>query len=139
MWRTIDMSNNTGHDFPDDTLETMCRHAIDRSRGNLVDINVEYLGTKELLKHITDNSSSGISGLPQYVRVIGRSCPLLKSFRLKRMWYDIFDHYKWHDENATAIAETMPGLSHLQLWGNELTNVRWPKEDSGFLSSSRMA
>lgn len=187
-WRTIDMSNNTGHDFPEDTLEKMCRHAIDRSRGNLVGINVEYLGTKEFLKHITDSSSSGITGLrlaycgrdgsrglifkealklprledleiiihfpyitlsAQSVQVIGRSCPLLKSFRLKRMWYDIFDQssfkwrdeyataitetirwhevfdqlsYKWRDENATAIAETMPGLSHLQLWGNELTN-----------------
>lgn len=61
MWHTIDMSNNTGHDFPEDTLEKMCRHAIDRSRGN-----VEYLGTKELLKHITDSSSSGIDHRPPF-------------------------------------------------------------------------
>ncbi|KAJ7969049.1 F-box protein [Quillaja saponaria] len=57
MWRTIDMRNlGDLHDMPYN-LEKMCRHAIDRSCGQLVDINVEYFGTDELLEYITNSSS----------------------------------------------------------------------------------
>jgi hypothetical protein len=35
-------------------LEEMCRHAVDRSCGQLVDINVGNFGTDELLRHIAD-------------------------------------------------------------------------------------
>ncbi|KAK4254601.1 hypothetical protein QN277_009959 [Acacia crassicarpa] len=57
MWRVIDMQNlGDLHDMPYD-LEIMCRHAVDRSRGQLVDINVEYFGTDDLLKYITDSTS----------------------------------------------------------------------------------
>lgn len=57
MWRTIDMRNvGDLHDM-DYNLETMCRHAIDRSCGQLVDINIEYFGTDELLKYLTDRYS----------------------------------------------------------------------------------
>ena len=53
-WRSIDMRNagdldDTGHD-----LEAMCRHAVDRSHGGCVDINVEHFGTDELLEYTTD-------------------------------------------------------------------------------------
>lgn len=34
-------------------LKKMCRHAIDRSCGDLVDVNIEYFGTDELLEYIT--------------------------------------------------------------------------------------
>ena len=57
MWRTIDMRNDgflRGYDF---SLEKMCRHAVDRSSGELEDINVEYFGTDDLLKYITNRYS----------------------------------------------------------------------------------
>ncbi|KAG2684676.1 hypothetical protein I3843_10G084100 [Carya illinoinensis] len=57
MWRKIDMRNlGDLWDMPYD-LETMCRHAVDRSCGQLVDINVEYFDTDELLHYIAESSS----------------------------------------------------------------------------------
>lgn len=32
----------------------LCRHAVDRSCGGLLDINIDYFGTDDLLKYITD-------------------------------------------------------------------------------------
>ncbi|KAI3844023.1 hypothetical protein MKW92_020906 [Papaver armeniacum] len=52
---------------------------------------------------------------------VGKSCPRLKSFRLNRRGYR-WPH-KECDEEALAIAENMPQLHHLHLFGNKLTNV----------------
>ncbi|KAM5566031.1 hypothetical protein ABKV19_019829 [Rosa sericea] len=175
IWRTVDMRNDG--DFPYD-LEIMCCHAVDRSRGELVDINIEHFGTDELLHYITDRSRgirrlrllncNGVSGeglaevalkLPlleelditlcanishEAIRVVGQSCPLLKSFKLNKEWcrfsghepyaYHFSDWYsdycseqqnapfpfKEYNGDAFAIAETMRGLHHLQLFGNKL-------------------
>ena len=51
---------------------------------------------------------------------IGRSCPRLKSLK-----FNVEGYRRPHiecDEDALAIAETMPALRHLQLFGNKLTN-----------------
>ncbi|BBH01148.1 RNI-like superfamily protein [Prunus dulcis] len=56
IWRTVDMSNGDC-DFGAYDLDKMCRHAVDRSRGNLVDINIEHNCTDDLLKYITDRRS----------------------------------------------------------------------------------
>ncbi|XP_062096289.1 F-box protein SKIP19-like [Humulus lupulus] len=56
MWRTIDMRNNGDRDFGLD-LEKMCRDVVDRSCGQLVDINIEQFGSDELVRHITSSSS----------------------------------------------------------------------------------
>ena len=53
MWRAVDMSNADNY-WNDYDLERMCRDAVDRSCGQLVDINLEYFGTDELLRHIAD-------------------------------------------------------------------------------------
>ncbi|XP_050368908.1 F-box protein SKIP19-like [Argentina anserina] len=54
VWRTVDMVNDHFfHDVHYD-LDKMCRHAVDRSLGKVEDINVEYFGTDDLLKYITD-------------------------------------------------------------------------------------
>ncbi|EXB51993.1 hypothetical protein L484_019770 [Morus notabilis] len=37
-------------------LDKMCRNAVARSRGRVVDINIEYFGNDELLKYITDRA-----------------------------------------------------------------------------------
>ncbi|XP_030512032.1 F-box protein SKIP19-like [Rhodamnia argentea] len=54
MWQSIDMRNTGDFLEMDLDLELMCRHAIDRSHGGCVDINIEYFGTDELLKYTTD-------------------------------------------------------------------------------------
>lgn len=52
MWRTIDMRNNFDiDDYKPFFFHELCEHAIKRSCGNLVDINVENFGTDELLKY----------------------------------------------------------------------------------------
>lgn len=54
------------------------------------------------------------------IESIGRSCRSLKSFKLNNQ---ICRHpYIEYDEEAIAIAENMPGLHHLQLFGNKMTN-----------------
>lgn len=67
--------------------------------------------------------------------VVGRSCPHLKSFKWNKDWCKLSDDDdEWIDDNAPvplkrdddvdafAIAGTMHGLHHLQLFGNELTD-----------------
>jgi hypothetical protein len=54
MWRAVHMRKPfTLLGFPYD-LEKMCRHAVGRSCGQLVDIHVENFGTDELLRHIAE-------------------------------------------------------------------------------------
>lgn len=54
MWRTIDMRNDGDLDGVMFDLDSMCRRAVDRSAGNLVDLNVEFFGSDCLLNFITD-------------------------------------------------------------------------------------
>jgi F-box/leucine-rich repeat protein 2/20 len=54
--------------------------------------------------------------------VLGRSCPLLKSLKFVTIGLEYFG-YEHNDEEAFVIAETMPGLRHLNIRGNMLTNV----------------
>ncbi|XP_059435880.1 putative F-box/LRR-repeat protein 23 [Corylus avellana] len=152
MWRAIDMGNN--NHWNDDELNTICRDAVDRSCGQLVDINLEYFGTDKLLRHIADGSSQlkrlrlvhcyydisdeglsevaaklplleelAISYCPfskEALKAVGRSCPLLKSLKFNNQDYGL--PRIECDEEALAIAENMPRLRHLQLFGNNLTN-----------------
>ncbi|KAK8662010.1 hypothetical protein V6N13_091598 [Hibiscus sabdariffa] len=150
MWRSIDM-RNTGEREDGCIHEKMCFHAVDRSCGHLIDINIEYFGTDELLLHIAERSghlkrlrlfscysiSDGTFGevalkLPfleeleificsiseHALEAIGRSCPLLKSlkYNLRYCKDDVYD------DEALAIAQSMPELRRLQLLGNGLTN-----------------
>ncbi|XP_004306415.1 PREDICTED: putative F-box/LRR-repeat protein 23-like [Fragaria vesca subsp. vesca] len=66
------------------------------------------------------------------VEVLGRSCPLLRSFKLNKEWRKYSDNSldeiiddegrRSKDDEALAIAGTMHGLNHLQLFQNQLTN-----------------
>lgn len=66
------------------------------------------------------------------VYVVGRSCPLLKSFKLNKEWCTIAEMEDWFDDDTPsqveddldvlAIARSMRGLHHLQLYGNKLTD-----------------
>ncbi|OIV89185.1 hypothetical protein TanjilG_25391 [Lupinus angustifolius] len=154
MWHTINMRNSYDpYEMQFDYLEKMCRHAIDRSRGNLVDITLERYCSDDLLTYITDStnhlqrmrllscndiSEEGmikaakklplleelditISNLSKdALEVIGHCCPLLKSLKFNMQ---VCGHPQFaSDDEAFAIAQTMPNLRHLQLFGNKLTN-----------------
>ncbi|KAK4488135.1 hypothetical protein RD792_003877 [Penstemon davidsonii] len=55
MWRVIDMGNIGDPDDPYD-LKIMCRHAVDRSQGQLIDIKIEHFGNDELIHYIAERS-----------------------------------------------------------------------------------
>jgi len=54
------------------------------------------------------------------LKAVGRCCPLLKSLKFNHKGYRT-PHIEC-DEEALAIAENMPGLHRLQIFGNKLTN-----------------
>ncbi|MED6169118.1 hypothetical protein PIB30_018457 [Stylosanthes scabra] len=72
-------------------LEKMCRHAIDRSCGLLEDISIEYFGSDDLLKYITDSKCK------------------LRRLRLVLCFYNI------SDEGLLEIAERLPMLEELDI------------------------
>ncbi|KAF3962851.1 hypothetical protein CMV_012691 [Castanea mollissima] len=158
MWRTIDMRSSYCRRSLGDPinmryyLEKMCIHAIDRSFGQLLDINIENFGSDELLTYIAQSSSQlrrlrlvccdSIS--EKSLREAAAKLPLLEElgitlFLLPKESLEAVGHccpllksLKWNqkwdaadkecDEEAAAIAKNMPELHHLQLIGNQLTN-----------------
>ncbi|KAF8104067.1 hypothetical protein N665_0181s0087 [Sinapis alba] len=153
MWRKIDM-RNLG-DFRDMYYEKLCRHAVDCSQGELVEINLSHFANDSLLSYIADSSSNlrslkvamcyheitseglmeAVSKLPlledlevsycsvsgESLKAVGQSCPNLKTLKKNRVGYK--RPRDECDDVALAIAETMPGLCHLQLFGDRLTDV----------------
>lgn len=89
VWRKIDMYNigETGSNL---SLDRMCRDAVDRSCGSLVDMNIEYFGNDALLKYITD------------------SCDKIKRLRLACCYYV-------SDEGLTEALAKLPLLEELDL------------------------
>ncbi|XP_026405303.1 putative F-box/LRR-repeat protein 23 [Papaver somniferum] len=55
------------------------------------------------------------------IKTVGKACPQLTSFRLNCRGFRL--PRLESDEEALAIAENMPQLRHLHLFGNKLTNV----------------
>lgn len=51
MWRVVDLRNSSGggSDF-----DLMCRRAVDRSQGQLIDLSITGFGGDELMKYIAD-------------------------------------------------------------------------------------
>ncbi|KAG2330786.1 hypothetical protein Bca52824_001966 [Brassica carinata] len=141
----------------------ICRHAVDRSQGGLVEIDIWSIGTDSLLNYIADSlltvtrtcSSSNLKSLrlgecDQFtnegltealvklplleelevsycplsgvsLKVVGQSCRNLKTLKLNRLCYRRPRYVS--EDDALAIAETMPRLSHLQLFGNMLSDI----------------
>uniref|UniRef100_A0A1J3K9A7 F-box protein SKIP19 n=1 Tax=Noccaea caerulescens TaxID=107243 RepID=A0A1J3K9A7_NOCCA len=153
MWRKIDMLDLDDYDSKD-CKASMCRRAIDRSQGGLVEIDIGYFGSDDLLDYIAD-SSSGLRSLKlvmcneltddgfaevvvklplleeleasycslseESLKAVGKSCPNLKTLKLNCAGYRVPRNES--DDEALAIAATMPRLGHLQLFGNRLTDV----------------
>lgn len=53
-WRTIDMHGHNPATFH--KMFKMCRHGVDRSSGNLVNISLGYFCNDDLLEYITNRS-----------------------------------------------------------------------------------
>ncbi|CAH1443128.1 unnamed protein product [Lactuca virosa] len=119
MWRVINMENN----FKDvnrngrSLMQEMCKHAVDRSQDQLIDITVCDFANKELLEYIADRSSQ-LRRL-ELAFCYGRFCPMLTTRKIN---YDLV----WHcgDGIATAIGENLPKLKHLELSGHIMSNNR---------------
>ncbi|XP_016173807.1 F-box protein SKIP19-like [Arachis ipaensis] len=92
IWRTINMCDIGIPNSVDYKLEKMCRHAIDRSCGQLVDISIEYFGTDDLLKYIIDSG-----------------CHKLRRLRLVQCFYEILD------KGLCEMAEKLPLLEELNI------------------------
>ncbi|CAI9100733.1 OLC1v1037895C2 [Oldenlandia corymbosa var. corymbosa] len=158
MWQKIDMSKHTGYE--DFDSEIMCKHLVDRSQGQLVDVRVGFFGTDDLLAHIAERSgqlrclllasccaitgyglTEAVKRFPlleelhlfsadvpsESIEIVGRSCPLLKSFSFGGVapFPDKKDFRVRELEcnnEALSIAKTMPRLQYLDLFGNALTN-----------------
>ncbi|WZZ56764.1 hypothetical protein YC2023_056871 [Brassica napus] len=129
MWRKIEMRSLDPwqHKYH----EKMCRHAVDRSQGGLVEIHPWNFCTNSLLSYIA-HSSGNLRGIKVSVcnlitskqgtsRSSRQSCPNLTTLKENCVGYS---HSRdKSDDVALAIAETMPGLHHLQHFGNKLTEA----------------
>ncbi|KDP34970.1 hypothetical protein JCGZ_09258 [Jatropha curcas] len=132
MWRSIDMRGFDGYcEELDYDIEKMCKYAVDRSCGGLIDINIEYFATDDLLSYIADREA--VRKFPlleelailscsseKALEVVGHCCPLLRSLKVNDR-----AHKDFHTEcnlEALIIAENFPHLHHLQILGNRLTN-----------------
>ncbi|KAK4440210.1 putative F-box/LRR-repeat protein 23 [Sesamum alatum] len=150
MWESIDMRiEGNIWEVPYD-LEKLCRYAVDRSQGQLKDINIEYFGSDELLLYISQRcpqlrrlrlvlcdciTSEGVAEAVQ-------NLPLLEELHLyytninneaieavgrccphlKSFKLNLHGSHIVRDLQALAVAKTMPELCHLQLLGNEMSN-----------------
>ncbi|KAK1351855.1 F-box protein [Heracleum sosnowskyi] len=56
------------------------------------------------------------------VQIVGRCCPHLKKLVLDQKIYGYTNNPKC-DKKALAIAKSMPGLRHLQLFGNRMATA----------------
>lgn len=152
MWRTIHMTDNDSYPYDNMDLVKICCYAVERSCGHLRDIAIVSFCTDDLLQYIASCGSQlrriqltkcrnishrqfsevankfplleeldiSVSNLcKDSLEVIGRSCPLLKSLKFSWMFRK---HIEFNDD-ASAIAKTMPKLRHLSMFGNLLTNV----------------
>ncbi|POO04161.1 F-box domain containing protein [Trema orientale] len=120
MWRAIDMRIDDGPDLNFD-LEKMCRDAVDRSCGELVDINIEHSATDELLRYITDRKFYLVCIIANLCRLIpGTTFQQIKRLRLAYC-------HEVSDEGLIHAIEKLPLLEELDLqvcsFSTELLNA----------------
>lgn len=135
-----------------ENLVKISRNAVARSSGQLEDIAIYYFATDDLLAYIADCSGhlrclllercerlsdkgfrEVVQKLPflkeldisnnnqlskESIEIVGRCCPLLKSLKYGRL----AEGSDRINDEAFAIAKTMPRLQHLKISGNELSN-----------------
>ncbi|XP_025679085.1 putative F-box/LRR-repeat protein 23 [Arachis hypogaea] len=133
------------------SVQQMCRHAIDRSCGQLEDISIEYFGADYLLKYIIDSQcqlrrlrlvqcfytifNEGLCEITQKLPLLEELeitlCKHVTSVALEVIGRGCpllkslkFNHNNCcsSKEDAFAIAQNMPNLRHLQLVNSCLDN-----------------
>ncbi|GAB2234339.1 hypothetical protein Droror1_Dr00003587 [Drosera rotundifolia] len=152
MWTCVDFENIDDYETGfSGKYEKMARSAVERSRGGVRSVSVEYFGTDDLLMYIADRSSclrclrfaccyslSGISNavkkLPLLEELELTLCSIseeeIKAVGLSCPMLKTFklnhqgsrNPFFTNDSEAFVIAETMPRLRCLQIIGNGLTN-----------------
>ncbi|XVF81986.1 hypothetical protein PTKIN_Ptkin16aG0006700 [Pterospermum kingtungense] len=110
MWRSIDMRNHGDLSSMPYDLEQMCMHAIDRSCGGLVHINIEYFGMDELLAYLTRRQYTLLS--PSYFNVECLTTSNLRRLRLVMCW-DV------SDKGLIEAASKFPLLEELEITGKD--------------------
>ncbi|KAJ0615587.1 putative F-box domain, leucine-rich repeat domain superfamily, F-box-like domain superfamily [Helianthus annuus] len=149
MWRVVYMVCFSGQSRT--TCQEMCKHVVDRSQGQLVDLTIVNFCNDELLQYVAERSSQfrrleivyyfgqtlsealkKLSLLEELILVkikmsqkdieaVGCNCPLLKTLVLNEKAFDVSDGEA--DVVAVAIGKNLPNLTHIELIGNIITNV----------------
>ncbi|KAL4563521.1 hypothetical protein LXL04_027564 [Taraxacum kok-saghyz] len=150
MWKFINIKFAPNADYD---IEALTKQAVHLSSGELSDISLEVFGSDDLLHHVVSRSSklnslcltncNNITGsglnhalkrAPQLEKlyityttsmmkpyeVLVPNCPNLKSFKLDKAYIYVGIA---NDDDALAIANTMPELRHLQLYGNAMSEI----------------
>ncbi|CAN7089358.1 unnamed protein product [Brassica rapa subsp. narinosa] len=113
MWRKIDMYN-LGLDLGYNP-EIICRHAVDRSQGGLVEINIWHFGTDSLLNYIADSSRNLRSlkfALISPITTEGLTEALVKLPLLEEL--ELF-YNRLLEDSLKAVGQSCPNLKTLKL------------------------
>ncbi|CAJ2640722.1 unnamed protein product [Trifolium pratense] len=113
MWQSIHMTNFKRLSYID--LRKICRYAVERSRGHLLDIDIKYFGTEDLLQYIAQNGSNLRS--MQLVSCIFNSdegfCEAVRKFsRLEELNISLCDNIS--DDSLEVIGISCPLLKSLK-------------------------
>nr|XP_043630209.1 putative F-box/LRR-repeat protein 23 [Erigeron canadensis] len=121
------------------TREETCKYVLEKSQGHLVDLTVVNSHDWELLLHVSERSSQlkrlkfalleelSLFNTPILIRGIekaGKYCKLLTTLKLNQKPdpYSGWNEDYIEDGIATAIGECLPGLRHLELIGNNMSD-----------------
>ncbi|KAL0697415.1 hypothetical protein Bca4012_053537 [Brassica carinata] len=118
MWRKIDM-RDPGHRGYSCHVSSKLRSLKLTYCYQIASEGLREILAKLPLLEVLETSYCALSA--ESLKVIGKSCPNLKSFGKNCEGYRRPRNES--DDVALAIAETMPGLTRLQLFGNRLTDV----------------
>ncbi|XP_047321197.1 putative F-box/LRR-repeat protein 23 [Impatiens glandulifera] len=105
--------------YTDSDLVEMTKNAIDRSCGQLIDLKIASFGCDDLLIHLS-NRWIATRIILTCLELVGRHCPGLKSLTFNQN--GMFHEYESENEEAFAIARSMPELRHLSLFENPMSN-----------------
>nr|GEY42721.1 hypothetical protein [Tanacetum cinerariifolium] len=122
MWRVINM-NDLLTPYVYYSREKLCKHVIDRSQGQLVDITFVYDYNDALLQYVADRISK------ETIETVARRFPNLKTLKVNQRACKLCvgdaneDRLTSYNEIAVAIGGSLHELRHLELIGNKMSNI----------------